>query len=395
MAALAPDAETGVHRHVQPSHQGEILKLRPTLLAAALLTAGVAHAGPTTVSGSANGLSWTAASTIVGVTSTATAAGGGDPRYFAPRSQYGGVATLIMDYGAAGQFICSGTLLPNQRSILTAAHCVSDGTNARPLSTSVYFYTGNNPDNITWNQPSFAYQVTNYAVHAAYTGEVIDQNDIAVLSLDKLVDWSVKSHGLYEGDDLTGKDFNIAGYGARSDTGGNVGDNLGTGRLRQGDNRYDFRLGDADFGGVWADILGEPAEQIEHTYLSDFDNGLPANDLACNIAVDGLGLPPSAKFCNTGRGANEVSSAGGDSGGPEFIDGKVASVTSFGLTFGSFWGDVDDELNSSFGEFNGFVPVSIHRDFINANAVPEPASFALAGLGLLGLGWSRRRRVQA
>ena len=368
------------------------MKLRPTLLAAALLTAGVAHAVPTTVSGSANGLSWTASSTIVGVTSTATAAGGGDPRYFAPRSQYSGVATLIMDYGAGGSFICSGTLLPNQRSILTAAHCVSDGTSARPLSTSVYFYTGSDPDNVTWNQPTFSYKVTNYAVHSAYTGDVIDQNDIAVLSLDKLVDWSVKSHALYDGLDLTGQDFNIAGYGGRSDTGGDVGRNLGTGRLRQGDNRYEFRLGDEDFGGVWSDILEEPDSQIEYTYLSDFDNGLPQNDLACNIATDGLGLPGTAKFCNTGLGADEVSSAGGDSGGPQFIDGRVASVTSFGLTFGPGWGDVDSALNSSFGEFNGFVPVSIHRDFINANAVPEPGTYALAGLGLVALGWSRRRR---
>lgn len=368
------------------------MKLRQTILAAALLAAGIAHAGPTTVSGSANGLNWTASSTIVGVTSTATGVGGGDPRYNAPRSQYNGVATLIMDYGAGGQFICSGTLLPNQRSILTAAHCVSDGTSKRPLSTSVYFYTGNDPDNVTWNQPSFSYTVTNYAVHTAYTGDVIDQNDIAVLSLDKLVDWSVQSHGLYEGDDLTGKDFNIAGYGGRSDTGGSVGANLGTGRLRQGDNRYEFRLGDPDFDGAWVDILGEPAEQIEYTYLSDFDSGLPVNDLSCNIATLGLGLPPSAKFCNTGRGASEVSSAGGDSGGPEFIDGKVSSVTSFGLSFGTAWGDAAAGLNSSFGEFNGFVPVSIHRDFINANAVPEPATFALAGLGLLAVGWNRRRR---
>lgn len=90
------------------------------LAAAALLAAGSAHANLNAVSGHYGGMAWTASSSIVGVTSTASTAGGGDPLYFAPRSEYSGVATIITDYGAEGAFICSGTLLPNQRSILPA-----------------------------------------------------------------------------------------------------------------------------------------------------------------------------------------------------------------------------------------------------------------------------------
>ncbi|MEH0166590.1 trypsin-like serine protease [Roseateles microcysteis] len=375
-----------------------------TALVAALAAAALAAANPAlaldtrTVSGSYGDLSWSAQSNIVGVTSTATGAAGGDPRYFAPMPQYSGVATLIMNYGAAGSFICTGSLMEDRRTILTAAHCVSDGSADRPLSTTVYFYNGTNPDTVPLAAPSFSYAVSNYKVHSAYTGHVIDQNDIAVLTLDNWVDSSISTYDLYTSD-LTGQGYNIAGYGGRSNTGGTVGTNLGTGRLRQGDNRYDFRMGDDDFlfpdgHTVWSDVLGEPSSQIEYTYLADFDNGQDANDASCRTVVLGLGLPASGKYCDLGVGADEVSSAGGDSGGPEFVDGKVASVTSFGLSFGGFYGDINPGLNSSFGEFNGFVPTSIHADFIRSSFIPEPASMALVGLGLLGLGLTRRKKQQ-
>ena len=167
-------------------------------------------------------------------------------------------------------------------------------------------------------------------------------------------------------------------------------------------------MGDPDFGGVFnADFFGEtPAAETAYTYLSDFDDGTTAHDASCGLATGpnsffdpnatapyGFGLAASSKYCNTGRGATEVSTAGGDSGGPQFVDGKLASVTGFGLTFGTDVrpGDIDNALNDSFGEFNGFVPIFNNLDFING--VPEPASWMMmiAGFGLVGT-FARRRR---
>ncbi|MBS0502778.1 MAG: PEPxxWA-CTERM sorting domain-containing protein [Proteobacteria bacterium] len=172
---------------------------------------------------------------------------------------------------------------------------------------------------------------------------------------------------------------------------------MGTGRLREGDNRYDFRLGDSDFGGVFTTpgFFGPGSNAAkDFSYVSDFDNGLAANDASCVIAVEGFGLAASSKYCNLGRGAREASTAGGDSGGPQFgADGRLLSVTSYGLTFGSDFGDFDDDLNSSWGELNGFVPLWIHRDFITG-AVPEPQTWAmmLLGFGMLGAGIRVRAR---
>jgi len=362
-----------------------------------------AHAGPTRMFGGAPGdLQWTAQSTIVAFNSPATAAAGGDRRYFARQPEHSGVVALIIDYGFAGSFICSGTLLSDRRSVLTAAHCVSDGAGtASPVRTTAYFYAGSDADaQVPWSPLSTAVGVSNYFVHSDYTGQVVDHNDIAVLRLDNDAPSFANGHELYSERDLTGRQFNVAGYGGRSSAGGNVGveAGLGTGWLRQGDNRYDFRLGDEAFGTFFEGFFGTAASG--YSYLSDFDNGVAANDASCRLGT-AFGAA-NAQFCNLGLGWSEAAVGGGDSGGPEFIDGKVASVTSYGLSFGTGWGDIRGGLQSSFGEFSGYVPVSLHSAFIQSHmlppprgshsSVPEPGTAVLVMAGLVAAARTLRRR---
>jgi hypothetical protein len=224
---------------------------------------------------------------------------------------------------------------------------------------------------------------------------------------------SALSYDLFTGP-IKGQAFNVAGYGARSTIGGAFGTgtdadgNLITGRtgfLREGDNIYDYAWGDPLFQGFFTDrdTTGEFAGQnffgfadVEFSYVSDFDNGLAAQSKSTRIA-NALGLGPigTNNFADLGLGEREVGIAGGDSGGPGFVDGKLASINSYGLSFGTGFGDIRAGLNNSFGEFSGYVPVFIHQAFIRSSMVPEPGSWTMliAGFGLVGASLRRQRRV--
>jgi hypothetical protein len=372
-----------------------------------------------TVTGTSNGMSWTASNRIVGGTPTSGTTpattppfndtGGGNP-IFKPSSNKSGVVALIMQT-PDGAFICSGSLLGSGRHIATAAHCVTDNFGKLNATRTTAFFFDGDPDVRTPFGPGTSIDVQHYKIAPGYTGEVIDQNDIAILTLESFAPTQFERYELFLPTSLTGANVNIAGYGQRSTVGGAEGttpaQNAGrTGYLREGDNIFDYAWGNPLFQGFFTtrDVGGQFDGQnffgfaeVEFSYISDFDNGLRAQSAARRLANGlGLGLIGNANFDDNGVGAREIGVAGGDSGGPGFVNGRLASINSYGLTFGAGFGDFKTGLNNSWGEFSGYVPIYIHADWINS-VVPEPGSWAMmiAGFGLVGGTMRRQRKVAA
>ena len=262
---------------------------------------------------------------------------------YAPGAAQSGVAQLIFSNGA----LCSGTAIA-PTVILTAAHCiggVATGANAAFTDSGV-------------NSGSFT--VASFLVHPSWTGDALNDVDLALVFLTSPLAAWVSIYQLYNNTDEIGQTYTVAGYGLRASgspsAAGAQGSAGGTGVLRVGDNIWDSTL--AFYRPLRTDVL-----------ISDFD--------APGVLVNGAVV-------------REVTVAPGDSGGPSFLSNRLAGVTSFIAA--------PTTPTGAYGDLNGMTRVSSHLVWINANAgtsqVPEPGTFGLAGFAVY-LIWTARRRASA
>jgi len=179
--------------------------------------------------------------------------------------------------------------------------------------------------------PDVSINESQQIIHANATGDGKDGYDVAIIVLDSAAPLKTPRYDIYRNTDEVDRErFNIAGFGDGGN--GDPGGELPDGTKRDGSNRYDA-LAHLRYFQFFASIPENSG------LLFDFDDGTPEKDAAgVWMGIDDLGL-----------GLDEVGKATGDSGGPSFIDDRIAGTTSFAWSSG----DTDDHLliEGSFGEF--------------------------------------------
>lgn len=252
-----------------------------------------------------------------------------------PGEGYDGVVRV-----SAGGYYGTGVLLYDGQAVLTAAHLFDSGN----MTASVRFETASGIQTIV---------SSSVVVHPLYSHK--GSSDLALVWLGQSAPQAAERYTLYRGSDDIGQVATLVGYGLPGSgaTGTLAGYNGGDLRLKAA-NRMDADLGTLQAGLGNSLSWTAPAKS---QLLADFDDGVTTHDA----------LGQLINLYDAGLGVAEGLIAPGDSGGPAFIQGKVAGIATYtaSLYQGSVHPDIDANLNSSFGEIAAWQRVSYYQQWID------------------------------
>ncbi|MCQ9425605.1 trypsin-like serine protease [Pseudomonas sp. LJDD11] len=254
----------------------------------------------------------------------------------APGQGYDGVVKV-----STGGVYGTGVLLYGGQAILTAAHLFKPGNS----QSTVTFETSAGTKSMSSSKVTIlpGYDAANL------------NNDMAIVWLNGHAPVSAERYDIYRNTDEIGQAMTIIGYGKPGTGAAGMSSSYSSAPIRQ----KAMNTFDADAAALKAKAGGYlPFSPKAGTQLiADFDNG--------SSNQDALGRFLNLK--HTGLGQNEGMLSSGDSGGPAFIGNKVAGIASYisTLSLGNVRPDIDNSLNSSFGEFAAWQRVSAQQQFID------------------------------
>lgn len=239
-----------------------------------------------------------------------------------------------------GGYYGTGTLLFDGRAILTSGHLFQQ----RNGTANVLFEISGGSQTVS---------ASKFVTHPAYDTDA--NNDLAIVFLSGTVPISANRYNLYRNSDEIGQLVTLVGYGkiGTGSTGSTDAESSVPTRLKAF-NQFDAEIATLKNAlgtqMAWSPL---PGSQL----IADFDSGSTANDA--------LGMLINRP--DKGRGLDEGMIAQGDSGGPAFIDGRLAGVANYttSLSKNANHPDIDDNTNSSFGEIGAWQRVSHYQQWID------------------------------